>query len=129
MPKRPGKAAGRKTPKRRRMSLSQPSSEGMQVVRNKLFISYSHKDKAYLDRLLDVLKLLERESLIDVWSELCQPRPEAPSPEFRTVYPFVTTVQGNRFRFRGGEPARMQDSLQRLFERHLQGPVQTHLDL
>ena len=42
--------------------------------------------------------------LIHAWSELCQPGAEPPAAEFKAVYPYVTTVQGNRFRFRGGDP-------------------------
>ena len=45
-----------------------------------------------------------------------------------TVYPFVTTVQGNRFRFRGGDPALMKESLQRLFQQHFHGSLQTFLE-
>jgi hypothetical protein len=33
----------------------------------KVFISYSHKDKEYLDRVMVHLKPLERENLIDLW--------------------------------------------------------------
>jgi ammonium transporter, Amt family len=59
--------------------------------------------------------------LIHTWSGLCQTGPTPPSPEFRAVYPYVTTVQGNRFRFRGGDPAVMQENLQRLFQNQMLG--------
>lgn len=36
---------------------------------NRLFISYSHRDRAVLDRLLVHLKPLEREGLIDAWND------------------------------------------------------------
>jgi TIR domain len=36
---------------------------------NRLFISYSHRDRAVLERLLVHLKPLEREGLIDVWND------------------------------------------------------------
>jgi Amt family ammonium transporter len=65
--------------------------------------------------------------LIHAWSELCQPKAE-PSPEFKAVYPYVTTVQGNRFRFRGGDPNRMRDSLERLFQSNLNKPVRAHVE-
>jgi len=55
------------------------------------------------------------------WSELCQSGPQPAPAELRTVYPFVTTVQGNRFHFRGGDPATMSASLMRLFEERLRG--------
>src|SRR5262249_6191038 len=48
--------------------------------------------------------------LIHTWSALCQAGPKPPDPEFRAVYPFVTTVQGNRFRFRGGDAQLLQKS-------------------
>jgi ammonium transporter len=66
--------------------------------------------------------------LIHLWSDLCQPGKEPPTADFKTVYPFLTTVQGNRFRFRGGDPAAMRDSLQRLFQGHANGAVRAHVD-
>ena len=59
------------------------------------------------------------QDLIAVWSRLCGG--DAPTPEFQAVYPFVTTVQGNRFRFRGGDPGTMTDNLRRLFQSSLGG--------
>ncbi len=59
--------------------------------------------------------------LMHTWSELCQTGPQPAPTELRTVYPFVTTVQGNRFHFRGGDPATMSASLMRLFEDRLRG--------
>lgn len=35
--------------------------------RNKVFISYSHKDKRYLDSFLPYLKYLEKNMLVDFW--------------------------------------------------------------
>ena len=35
--------------------------------------------------------------------------------DFLNVYPHMTTVQGNRFRFRGGDPATVRASMGRLF--------------
>jgi hypothetical protein len=68
--------------------------------------------------------------LIHAWSDLCQTGAKPPSPEFRAVYPFLTTVQGNRFRFRGGNPNEMRDSLQRLFRNYLGGgaPIRAHVE-
>jgi Amt family ammonium transporter len=67
--------------------------------------------------------------LIHKWSELCQAGPKPPTPEFLTVYPYVTTVQGNRFRFRGGDPASMRRNLERLFQEHLDGAaIRTHVE-
>lgn len=64
--------------------------------------------------------------LIRTWSELCQPgtRP----PEFTAVYPYVTTVQGNRFTFRGGDQEAMRTNLQKLFQSRLQAPVHARVE-
>ena len=59
------------------------------------------------------------EDLIHAWSELCQVGTQPPAAEFCAVYPFLTTVQHNRFRFRGGDPNAMKDNLQRLFQNRL----------
>ncbi len=53
-------------------------------------------------------------ALKKVWSDLCQPSEKPPDPDFLRVYPHMTTVQGNRFRFRGGNPAEVSQSLHRL---------------
>lgn len=67
--------------------------------------------------------------LMRAWSALCQAGTEPPPPEFRAIYPYVTTVQGNRFRFRGGNPEVMAANLQRLFEGRLNTrPVRTHVE-
>jgi ammonium transporter len=66
--------------------------------------------------------------LIGLWSELCQVGTKPPEPEFLAVYPFLTTVQGNRFRFRGGDPSTMRENLQKLFAKHLGGSLRTSLD-
>jgi Amt family ammonium transporter len=66
--------------------------------------------------------------LVHAWSELCQPG-KSPPADFTAVYPFVTTVQGNRFRFRGGDPIILRESLERLFRDRLDGaPVKTHVE-
>jgi ammonium transporter len=75
-----------------------------------------------------VIEGLPGDDLIHVWSDLCQPRPEPPSREFRAVYPFVTTVQGNRFRFRGGDPNTMRESLLKLFQDRTPGSIRAHVD-
>jgi ammonium transporter len=67
--------------------------------------------------------------LIHIWSDLCQAGPQPPTPEFRAVYPYVTTVQGNRFRFRGGDPSTLGDNLQRLFQERLKGrPIRVRVE-
>jgi hypothetical protein len=67
--------------------------------------------------------------LMHAWSALCQAGAEPPPEEFRAIYPYVTTVQDNRFRFRGGDPNTMRANLQRLFENHLYGvPIKTYVE-
>ena len=67
--------------------------------------------------------------LVHAWSQLCQPGRTSPPADFKAVYPYVTTVQGNRFRFRGGDPLVLRESLERLFRDRLDGaPVKTHVE-
>jgi ammonium transporter len=66
--------------------------------------------------------------LMHAWSALCQPTGEgAPDPDFAAVYPFVTTVSGNRFRFRGGDPQSLSTRLQKLFEKRLGRPIKAQV--
>jgi ammonium transporter, Amt family len=65
--------------------------------------------------------------LMKAWSAMCQAG-VTPTSEFRAVYPNVTTVKGNRFHFRGGDPTEMRLDLQRLFQDKLDGAVQTHVE-
>jgi len=63
------------------------------------------------------------------WSQLCQTGNGPPSREFAAVYPYLTTISGNKFRFRGGDPVLLKDHLKRLFEDALKGtPVKTHVE-
>jgi Amt family ammonium transporter len=67
--------------------------------------------------------------LLHAWSEMCQSGSKAPADDFRVVYPLMTTVQGNRFHFRGGDPVLMRETLQRLFQDRLDGsPVHAHVE-
>lgn len=61
--------------------------------------------------------------LMHTWSDLCQPTTGAVSPEFKTVYPLVTTVQGNRFRCRGGDPDVVRSSLEKLLQSRMKSPA------
>jgi Amt family ammonium transporter len=71
---------------------------------------------------------VDERDLIHVWSSLCQAG-QAPPPEFLAVYRFVTTVQGNRFRFRGGEPAVVRANLEHLLRDRLkERPVRVNLE-
>jgi hypothetical protein len=65
-----------------------------------------------------VVSGIEPETVKSVWSGLCLPGDKPPSPEFLDVYPHMTTMQGNRFRFRGGDPLEITASLRRLLSAH-----------
>jgi ammonium transporter len=70
-----------------------------------------------------------QDALIHTWSNLCQVSSKPPEVEFRAVYPYLTTVQGNRFRFRGGDPQTIRQNLERLFQNHLADvAVRTHVE-
>ncbi len=43
------------------------------ALRQHIFISYSHKDKKWLDKLLTILKPLERQGLVKTWSDTLIP--------------------------------------------------------
>jgi ammonium transporter len=71
----------------------------------------------------------ESRDILEVWSKMCQAGPRPPSPEFKAVYPHLTTVQGNRFHFRGGDPVEMRATMQRLFQDSLNGTaVKAHVE-
>ncbi len=65
--------------------------------------------------------------LLAAWSELCVPTAMAPA-EFKALYPYVTTVQGNRFRFRGGDRQLLSAQLKSLFENKLRSPVRVKVE-
>lgn len=62
-----------------------------------------------------VVEGVSEDKLIKAWTEACQPGGKCPA-EFKAVYPYFTTVQGNRFLFRGGDQNNMRETLQRLFQ-------------
>jgi ammonium transporter len=65
--------------------------------------------------------------VIRAWSEMCQPDDHCP-PEFKTIYPQMTTVQGNRFLFRGGDPEQTRDYLQKILQSRLKFPVRAKVE-
>ncbi|HLJ96291.1 MAG TPA: ammonium transporter, partial [Gemmataceae bacterium] len=67
-------------------------------------------------RFTIVVEGVDPAELIRAWSKLCQAGSKPPTSEFRAVYPFVTTVQGNRFRFRGGDSTLLSKNLELLFQ-------------
>jgi hypothetical protein len=65
--------------------------------------------------------------LMHLWSGLCQAG-AAPPPEFKAIYPYMTTVQGNRFRFRGGDPKTLSENMRALLQERLNAPVSVHVE-
>ena len=72
-----------------------------------------------------VIEGVDPKSLIGAWSSLCQTSSHPASPEFKAIYPYVTTVTGNRFRFSGGDPAVIKDNVGKLFQTVLESKVLT----
>ncbi len=60
---------------------------------------------------------VENATLIKAWSELCQPGTAPVDPDFKAIYPYVTTVQGNKFIFRGGDSKKLSEHLASLFKK------------
>lgn len=68
-------------------------------------------------------------SLINTWSALCQPNDNPPPAEFLAIYPHMTMCQGNRFRFRGGDPEKTRYNMEILFKSKLKNqPVTVKVD-
>jgi len=62
------------------------------------------------------------------WTQLCQPTEKAPKTEFVELYKYLTTVNGTRFKFRGGNPVEIKRLLAKLFEDTLDANVKTHVE-
>lgn len=69
-----------------------------------------------LKRFSIVVEGASEEELVHGWSDLCQVGDKPPTAEFKAVYPNLTTIQGNRFNFRGGDPLAMSANLQQLLK-------------
>ncbi len=74
-------------------------------------------------RFTVVVEGLNPDALKQAWSELCQPGSRVPSLDFLTIYPAMTTVVGNCFTFRGGDPQAVCAALQRLLQTHGNGAI------
>jgi Amt family ammonium transporter len=68
-------------------------------------------------RFTIVLEGLKPDQISSTWSELCKPQAK-PSGDFISLYSKMTTLQGNRFRFRDGVPDQVSAQLVRLFQEH-----------
>jgi hypothetical protein len=71
---------------------------------------------------------VEVELLTQSWSNLCRSG-TGPPPVFRAVHLHITTVQGNRFRLRGGNSASIRDNMERLLQDQTKGhPIRGRLE-
>lgn len=70
---------------------------------------------------------IRSEKLATVWSDLCQPG-KGTNPDFLAVYPKVTSLQGNRFRFVAGSPEQIREQLAKALQAAGAGPVKTVLE-
>jgi hypothetical protein len=70
----------------------------------------------------------EPDKLVKTWAELCQVSDQPVPAEFKAVYPYLTTVQGNRFRFRGGNPETIRTSLTLLFRDKVPGTLRMRVE-
>lgn len=64
----------------------------------------------------------EEKVLQETWSKLCQSGSE-PSAEMKKVYANVTTISGNKFRFRGGDSTQMKEALEKVLKPGLNGSI------
>ncbi len=69
-----------------------------------------------------------QEDVRKVWSEMCQTGNTPPPDDFKKVYPYLTTITANKFKFRGGDPNSIKDSLARLFQKKLNTPVKSTVE-
>ncbi|MEZ6140162.1 MAG: ammonium transporter [Zavarzinella sp.] len=61
------------------------------------------------------------------WISICNPQTASTNETFKEIYPFITTVQGNQVRVRGGEPGKIAMKLQTLFQQQLGSAVKVRI--
>lgn len=74
-----------------------------------------------------VIEGTENGDLRHAWSELCTPK-EKVSEDFKAIYPHLTVMEGNRFRFRSGEPEAVRTHLETLLRGSLNKPVEARVE-
>jgi ammonium transporter len=72
-----------------------------------------------LSRYSIVIENASPEAVAKAWSAICANGAHK-TAAFKALYPNFTTVQGNRFRFRGGDSTTMRDNLTSLLKTQLQ---------
>jgi hypothetical protein len=68
------------------------------------------------DRFTVRLDGVDPSLLAPQWRRLCQDTGATPSPQFREVYANMSTLRGNKFRFRSGDPQKVRAALEQLFK-------------
>lgn len=66
--------------------------------------------------------------LVEAWSNMCMPNGGKTGAEFKAVYPHMTTVRGNKFTFRSGDPKVMKEKLELLFQSKFKSPIKTSIE-
>lgn len=79
-------------------------------------------------RFTVVLDGADAKEVQTLWADLCKPSDTPPRPEFVAVYKHLTTMSGNKFKFRGGNPAEIKRSLEALFSDELDASVKSHVE-
>lgn len=80
-----------------------------------------------LQRFTVMVEGVNYTDLASSWSELCKPS-DGPTPEaFKSIYPFMTTVQGNRFNFKGGDREIIRNNLESLLKERLKKNVKVYV--
>ncbi len=86
------------------------------------------KFNGHSDRFTVVLDGADPKEVQHMWADLCKPTDKPPRPEFVMVYKYLTTMTGNKFKFRGGDPKDIKKSLEKLFEDGLDASVKSHVE-
>jgi Amt family ammonium transporter len=84
-------------------------------------IRHANVPPADRNRFQVILEGGDNQAIAQAWTELCEPARASQSQELKALYPHVTTVQGNRFRFRDGDPATLSSQLEQLIGSRLGG--------
>jgi hypothetical protein len=105
-----------------------PEVEEAQVVEPKAAAKPPAQFNGHSGRFTVVLDGANPKEVQATWAELCKPTDKPPRPEFVAVYKYLTTVSGNKFKFRGGNPVELKRNLAALFEDGLDVSVKTHVE-
>lgn len=80
-------------------------------------------------RFTVVVEGADAKQVVHAWSELCKPGDAPPTAAFKAVYPYLTSVTGNKFRFRGGDPVGLRSELQKVLSAAVGTPVKTTVEM